>query len=165
MTTNMTVVSPEMASDVDDFTIPDLVVDSAYTVCVVRVGDVALQQQTSACNEMRTIPMVRLDTILAILLTVALILFLVLTAYICWRCAVYTAGREDDKQAAVGDSDDGKKVCNATPTADDQLLGDEKAPLLIPGSKDDAKAPNNDQQQPPTSLYLFLAGPALEEYK
>jgi hypothetical protein len=154
--TKMTVVSPPISSDDEEFTIPDLAVDAEYDVCIVQIDD-----GTKACSRMWTIPVVRYDTVMAVLLTFAFILLLILTAFICWRCAVHAAAPDDDEQD-IGDNEDGNKVCNASPQPDDQLLGDEKAPLLVPGNKTETPAPNNEQQQPPTSLYLFLAGPALD---
>jgi hypothetical protein len=161
LATKMTVVSPPVKSsssgddDDLDFTIPDLAINADYEVCVVRVND-----GKKACQHMRTITVVRFDTVLAVLLALGFILFLILMAIVCWRCAVRAAEPKDER--VIGDNEEGVKVCNASPTADDQL-GDEKAPLLVPGNKTGTPAPNNEQpQQPPASLYLFLAGPALD---
>jgi hypothetical protein len=154
----MTIVSQKISST-KDFTIPDLAVDAEYRVCVVRIDD-----HVTTCDVIRTIPMVRLDTLLAVLLTLAFIALLILTAVICWRCALYQASPQciDDQPEVCNDGNG--KVCNASPTSDDQQLLDEKIPLLTPGSKAATLPPNNEQQTP-TTLYLFLAGPALEGNK
>jgi len=156
--TRMTIVSPKISSTDDSrhFTIPDLAVDAEYRICVVRIDD-----DVQACSVIRTIPMMRLDSLLAVLLTLAFIALLILTAVVCWRCALYQATprcAEDEPEAC---NDDNGKVGNASPTTNDQQIVDEKVPLLAPGSKTATPGPNNDQQTP-TTLYLFLSGPALD---
>lgn len=158
--TKMTILSPMISSTSSDtFTIPDLAVDSEYRVCVIRIDDLIMK-----CDVIRTIPVMRLDTLLAVLLILAIIILLILTAFICWRCAVYHASPHDDPE--VCDNDNGK-LRNASPTCNDQQL-DEKVPLLAPGSKTATLAPNNGepaQQAEPTTLYLFLASPAFDGSK
>lgn len=153
LSTNMMLISPAIDGNLSNtFTLPDLAVDSAYRVCVLR-------QTECTCTELRTIPMIRMDSLLAVVLTIAFIVLLILLALVCWRCAVYCASRGDASSQHEPSVDD-DKVAASTPTAagcpgDDS----EKAPLLVPGGTS-GPSPNNDQQ--PASLYMYLTAPAVD---
>lgn len=146
--TKMTLTSPPIDTHIastSTFTLPDLAVDTAYMICVVRRVD---EDDQRVCVEMRTIPVVSMDSVLAVLLAVALVLLLVMFAVVCWRNAVHSAAKK--KRPLVDD----EKVCNVTTTAvgtsGEDILNDEKAPLLVPAGSSGLHSQDHHQLQPAT---------------
>ena len=159
----MTVIGPKVsASAVGEFTIPDLAVDTEYRVCLHVAGSDA----APTCDVIRTIPTVRFDTILAVLLIIGFIGLLILTAFICWQCAMRQNPDGEENEPILDVENNGKPTGDSSPTTgDDQLqINDEKSPLLNASGDGKSTRPDaSNSEQPPTTLYLFLASPAVEK--
>jgi hypothetical protein len=135
-----------------EYTMPDLAIDAPYHVCVRSVDNGLLKD----CDDMSTIPLVRSDSVIAILIAFLILALLIIIAIIWWRCAVYHARPKPEKEANGDQASDDKN----------EVIPDEKSPLLVPtnnsappNSSDGNKAPPAES---PESVYLFIAGKAFE---
>jgi len=159
--------SPALSVNDSEYTLPDLAVDTAYELCVVSTG-----AARPACAVLSTIPRVRVDSIIALLIALAILGAVILIAVVLWRCAVRRAG------GAAGDDEPSEEK---PPDADDDPALNEKSPLLVPAvagtdqagpppsAADPTAAPAGTEppsdpgkQEQPQSLYLFLAGHAFK---
>ena len=159
LATDVLLVGPKLSPNETEYTLPDLAVDAAYNVCVISPG------MKSGCAVLSTIPVVRDDSLIALLIAILVLAMIIIIAVILWRCAIRRAGSGDDSA-----SDDKPEVDD-----DDKHGGlNEKSPLLVPttAEPDPANPPTTDpavttqpdtaNQDQPESLYLFLAGHAFK---
>ena len=96
--------SPELNVSSRVYVIPDLVVDSKYRVCVLAIvsqedGETG---ELESCEVLYTIPYLRLDSILALVIVLLVLGFLVLLGLICWRRAHRKATHHDDDSSIEG---------------------------------------------------------------
>jgi len=159
--TQWTLVSPKFNRT--ECMLPDLAVDAKYNICVFRSDGLA----DTGCEVIATIPAVRDDSLIALLIALAVLGAIILIALILWRCAIRRAAGEED----AGDTPSEEK-----PDAeDDEKHGgvNEKSPLLVPTTAETDQAspapsdpantqPDAGNQDQPQSLYLFLAGHAFK---
>jgi len=157
LNTEVLLVGPALSVNATEYTLPDLAVDARYNVCV---WSSAVAQP--ACALISTIPVVRDDSLIALLIALAILAIIIIIAAILWRCAIRRASPADDEDTPSEENED-----------DDKHGANEKSPLLAaappaagtdqPPATDPANTqpPPADQQQP-QSLYLFLAGHAFK---
>ncbi|KAK2150462.1 hypothetical protein LSH36_404g03016 [Paralvinella palmiformis] len=98
----------------DGYLITDLHPNSHYDVClVVKLLEDDLCEKSEeacvSCVEMSTIPLIRDDSLIAVLLTLGVIVFLILIAYICWHYAKKKLEKEDDEEGSEHGSDESKQ--------------------------------------------------------
>ena len=160
LATGVQLISPQLFANQSEYTLPDLAVDAEYEMCVVSTGIAR-----PGCAVFSTIPVVRDDSLIALLIALAVLGCIVLIALIMWRCAIRRAGAAADADTASEDKPD---------VDDDEKHGaNEKSPLLEPGTADTDPAsqqpadpagaqPDASNQDQPQSLYLFLAGHAFK---
>jgi len=175
--TRVLLVSPSINET--EYTMPDLAVDTEYDVCVHSTTGPAREP---ACRKLSTIAVVRIDSLIALLIALAVLGAIILVAVVLWRCAIRRASSPaaDDDDDGAGDDDD------KSPDDDDKHHSglNEKSPLLVPATADtdqasppppptsgaDPPPPTTAGAQPddankpeqPESLYLFLAGHAFK---
>ena len=73
------------------YTMPDLAINTKYRVCVIERydGDTPeVDHEPKSCIDVGTIAVVRLDSIYALLIAAAFVIFLIGAAFVCWRCAM-----------------------------------------------------------------------------
>jgi len=164
LATEVRLISPKLFANNTEYTLPDLAVDTQYEMCVVADGD----HNRSACAVFGTIPVVRDDSIIALLLALVVLAIVVIIAIVLWRCAI--------RRSAAPDDDTGETPSDDKPEGEDEEKQglNEKSPLLEPTAAEpvaDSPPPSTDpagtqpdasNQEQPQSLYLFLAGHAFK---
>ena len=98
----------------DGYLITDLGPETHYNVCMfVRLSNSDLCDKSegacSRCLDMWTIPLIRDDSLIAVMLTLGLIVFLILIGYICWHYAKKKLEKEDDDEGSEHGSDESKQ--------------------------------------------------------
>lgn len=151
-----------------EYTLTDLMIDTPYDVCVTakateasvtadsRSSDEgkAVEEDEEACLQIRTIPSVRVDSVLVLFGVISFIVLSVAAALVCWKCSQ----KNDAETAADATASDYKDDANdgvdgpGAPETDIRKNQDEAArPLLAIGKADKVKI------QPEVE---FVSGPA-----
>jgi hypothetical protein len=114
-------ISPDIVNQ-SKYTMPDLVGDTRYEICVIHLGSAPVLK---TCLELQTIPVVRLDSIYALLLGMAFIVFLIGAAFVCWRCALMKLPSNNEENGEISGEEE-----PPTPKSDPDQL-----PLLTDSGK------------------------------
>lgn len=107
--------SGPLGNATDGYLITDLGPETHYDVCIfVKLSDdddlcQKSEPACSRCVEMWTIPLIRDDSLIAVMLTLGLIVFLILIGYICWHYAKKKLEKEDDDEAGSEHGSDESK--------------------------------------------------------
>lgn len=126
-----------------EFTITDLMIDTAYELCVTAGEELQLMPpwnvSKKACLQMKTIPVVRLDSVFVFLIVIGFVAASIAAGVICWKCA--QRERVNDEGDAMINGD-----CSENPDAVDErpLLSDKDNKMDDEKSKGLEDQPPND---------------------
>lgn len=133
-----------------EYTLTDLMIDTPYDICVTaKVTEAQVTGSKSddernerpvveTCLQLRTIPLIRVDTVLVLLGVILFIVLSVAAALVCWKCSQNNdTGASAD--ATISDyKDDANEVDSAVPEMVVRKNPDEAArPLLQAAGKTD----------------------------
>jgi len=159
LATDVLLVSPKFPANQTEYTLPDLAVNAEYEICIWS----SVESVKPGCAVFSTIPVVRDDSLIALLIALAVLGVVIIIAVILWRCAIRQAGTGEDADTPSEEKPDNED--------DDKHGANEKAPLLVPTTAETDQSspppadpastqPDASNQEQPQSLYLFLAGHA-----
>jgi hypothetical protein len=137
-----------------EYTLTDLMIDTPYDVCVTAKATEAAPvtaesrdegkavEEEEACLQVRTIPSVRVDSVLVLFGVISFIVLSVAAALVCWKCSQKSDDAEPAADATASDyKDDANEVdggSGGVPEADIRKNQDEAArPLLATIGKAD----------------------------
>ncbi len=117
-----TITSVKLLSNTTRFEIEDLVPEAEYEVCLITevaddsycAGDNAARCEE--CLQIKTIPMMRDDSLIALVLTLFVLFFLILVGILCWHCAKKQKEKDDGDDTESNASDhSGKPILLSVP--------------------------------------------------
>lgn len=135
-----------------EYTLTDLMIDTPYDICVTakvteaqvtesRNDDERRERPVEACLQLRTIPVIRVDSVLVLLGVLFFIVLSVVAALVCWKCSGKNETGASADATTSDDKDDANGVESDVPETDIKKNPDEAArPLLAAGKTDKVKS-------------------------
>lgn len=137
--TNATMHSGDLDPEENEYVIEDLATHTEYYVCVyahVTLEDASEESVEKECHHVETIPVIRVDSVVALLGVVGFIALLILIGYLVWKQAVKKAEAEkedEEEEEKIKPNEQPQTYLGAPPNnAPKSSIEDQDIPYITP---------------------------------